>query len=176
MANKMGNTLVALCSVALGAIYTTGYVVTKSPDVSAMAPPSGNGPATSQHTESHTTSKPSTPSTSTTNSTTAPAKPKTTSNQKWLDGTYQGSGSNRIGTVYVAVTIQGGKISKVDITECDTHYPQSYIDPVLPQEVVQRQSPNVDIVSGATLSTYNFAYAVQEALTKAQNPNYVAGT
>ncbi|GMA56891.1 hypothetical protein GCM10025858_13940 [Alicyclobacillus sacchari] len=67
--------------------------------------------------------------------------------------------------------IRDGKIAQVEITQCDTHYPQSDIDPVLPNEVIAKQSADVDFVSGATLSSYAFAMAVQQALDQAQNPN-----
>lgn len=152
MANKMGKPLVVMCTLALGAIYTTGYVVTKSPN--------GNPAGTSVTTTSNTSN------TSNTSKVSKVAEPR------YLDGTYQGSGTDRIGTVSVAVTIQNDKITNVQITACETHYPESYIDPVLPDQVVARQSANVDYVSGATLSSYDFANAVQQALDQALNPKY----
>jgi uncharacterized protein with FMN-binding domain len=85
----------------------------------------------------------------------------------YKDGTYTGSGSNRIGTVEVAVTIKGGKISSVEITNCNTHYPQSRIDN-LPAQVVKNQSDQVNNVSGATMSTTDFRTAVRQALQQAQ--------
>ncbi|MGB8460433.1 MAG: FMN-binding protein, partial [Priestia megaterium] len=84
------------------------------------------------------------------------------------DGTYSGQGSNRIGTVYVSVTIKNDRIETVEITEADTHYSQSYIEG-LPAQVVQRQSSDVDVVSGATLSTEDFQNAVDDALQQAMN-------
>lgn len=237
MAGKMGNKLVALCTVALGAVYATGYVVTNTPQVLGANALKGNTTATSQpsnHSEgqgshasgnttetsnspnsnssnageagsdasgssntstgqkSSSTSKAATISSSRSsggassaaqnsndNATTSASSNGTTSksrtsNQKYLDGTYHGSGTTRIGTVWVAVTIKSGKITNVQITQADTHYPTSYIDPVLPQEVIQRQSANVDLVSGATLSSDDFSTGVQKALQQAQNPNYKA--
>ncbi|MBL0385259.1 FMN-binding protein [Tumebacillus sp. ITR2] len=85
----------------------------------------------------------------------------------YKDGTYTGMGSNRIGSVEVAVTIQGGKIAAVEITNCDTHYPQSRIDG-LPAQAVERQSSKVDTVSGATKSTDDFRNAMNQALAQAQ--------
>jgi uncharacterized protein with FMN-binding domain len=38
----------------------------------------------------------------------------------------------------------------------------------LPAQVVQRQSPSVDVVSGATFSSIAFRSAVQQALQQAQ--------
>lgn len=199
LANKMGNKLVALCTVALGAIYGTGYVVTKIPTVHALAAQpehtnasaspvatgTANGSTTSSHanlsngtgvakhvaspTARNTTSHTKKPVASVPK---APAKPAVNTTSQYLDGTYHGSGSDNIGTVYVAVTIHSGKISNVQITQCDTHYPQAYIDPVLPQEVVARQNASVDMVSGATDSSSDFAVAVQQALAQAKNPHY----
>lgn len=74
--------------------------------------------------------------------------------------------------VSVAVSIKNGKIGNVHITACDTHYPQSYIDPVLPDYVVQHQTTQIPVISGATLSTADFYYAVVQALQQAQNPHY----
>lgn len=101
--------------------------------------------------------------------------PPKQSGQQYLDGTYTGSGSTRIGTVAVAVKISGGKIARVEITACDTHYPESYINPVLPDYVVAHQTTRIPIVSGATLSTADFYYAVTQALAQAANPHYQKG-
>jgi uncharacterized protein with FMN-binding domain len=74
---------------------------------------------------------------------------------------------NHIGSVSVSVTINHGKIESVKITDCTTSYPESNIDK-LPQQVVARQSSNVDNVSGATESTNDFITAVMNALSQAQ--------
>ncbi len=58
-------------------------------------------------------------------------------------------GSNRIGTVYVSVNIKNDRIDTVEITEADTHYSQKVTLSGLPSQVVQRQSSDVDVVSGA---------------------------
>lgn len=92
----------------------------------------------------------------------------------YIDGTYSGSARNRIGLIAVSVAIKAGKITGVQVTACYTHYPEAYIDPVLPKFVVGHQSAQVPIVSGATLSTQDFQGAVLQALTKAKNPNYKA--
>ncbi|MEX2460598.1 MAG: FMN-binding protein [Paenibacillaceae bacterium] len=90
--------------------------------------------------------------------------------QKYQDGTYAGSGTNRFGTVEVEVTIEKGKIANVDITSSRTRYPQRYIDP-LPAEVVDSQDYNIDAVSGATRSSEDFINAVREALLQAEGNN-----
>jgi uncharacterized protein with FMN-binding domain len=91
-------------------------------------------------------------------------------NQKYHDGTYSGSGTNRFGTVEVAVTITQGKIANVDITSSRTRYPERYIDG-LPQEVLDAQDYHIDTVSGATRSSEDFINAVHEALMQAEGAN-----
>lgn len=90
---------------------------------------------------------------------------------KYLNGTYSGAAANRIGEVQVAVTIENDKITNVQITGCYTHYDPKYIAP-LPQYVLAHQVIQGPIVSGATLSSEDFYGAVQQAVSKAQNPNY----
>ena len=65
------------------------------------------------------------------------------------------------------MTIVDGKIQAAVINQCWTQYSCSWIAP-LPPQVAQRQSPEVDYVSGATQSTFAFYYAVIEALKKAK--------
>lgn len=202
MAGRMSNKFVALASAAVGAVYVAGYVLTNSGNTAlastqavpisgqnaTQSPPSsshqsGGGASSSTNgggsnkssTQSGGSSSKST-SNSATKGSTGSSTPSTssTSQQKYLDGTYNGTGTNPIGSVSVALKIKGGKITNVQITQCLTHYPEAYIDPILPQEVVQRQSYQVTIVTGATLSTYDFAYAVYQALNKAKNPHYKA--
>jgi uncharacterized protein with FMN-binding domain len=98
----------------------------------------------------------------------APAPTPTKSSQVYKDGTYNGSGSNRRGSIQVAVTIKSDKITDVTISRFAMHYT---IDDVvgLPQEVVQKQSAQVKNVSGATYSTQAFEDAVQVALSQARN-------
>ncbi len=181
MASKMGKRLIGIAGVAVTAIYTAGYIYTM-PSVNAqtssgmpLSPTNNNttpGAAATAHS-AHTASK----SSSTTNSTTSPKKKPSTSSSstaasssaaKYKNGTYTGMGTNPYGSIALTVTIAHGKISAVHITNWSMHYPQSVVDPQLPQEVVQMQTYQIYIVSGATASTYNFAQAVYQALQKAK--------
>ena len=83
------------------------------------------------------------------------------------DGSYTGLGTSRRGDVQVALSIQGGRIANVNITSATTQYPTRSFSG-LPGEVVSRQSPQIDIVSGATYSSLAFRGAVQQALQRAQ--------
>ena len=83
------------------------------------------------------------------------------------DGTYRGWGTSRHGDIEAAVEIRNGRISAAYITQCLTRYSCSWISH-LPGQVVARQSPEVDYVSGATQSTNAFYYAIVQALAKAK--------
>lgn len=83
------------------------------------------------------------------------------------DGTYLGWGSSRHGDIQAQVVIEGGRIVSASIAQCLTRYSCSWIAK-LPPQVVERQSPEVDYVSGATQSTNAFYYAVVDALGKAK--------
>ena len=85
----------------------------------------------------------------------------------WKDGTYTGWGYSRHGNIEASVVIEGGRIASATISQCRTRYSCSVIDR-LPPQVAQRQSPDVDYVSGATQSADAFYGAVVVALGKAK--------
>jgi uncharacterized protein with FMN-binding domain len=85
----------------------------------------------------------------------------------WKDGAYTGWGYSRHGNIEASVVIEGGRIASATISQCRTRYSCSVIDQ-LPPQVAQRQSPNVDYVSGATQSADAFYGAVVAALSKAK--------
>jgi uncharacterized protein with FMN-binding domain len=85
----------------------------------------------------------------------------------YRDGTYSGYGTSRHGDIEATLVIAGGRITSAEITKCYTRWPCSWIK-LLPPQVVQIQSPEVDFITGATVSTYAFYYAVIDALNKAK--------
>lgn len=98
------------------------------------------------------------------------------SNQtSYKDGTYKGPEIDAFyGLVQVQATVQNGKIADVRFLE----YPNdrrtsvqinSIAMPYLQQEAVQAQSANVDIISGATLTSEGFIMSLQSALASAKN-------
>jgi uncharacterized protein with FMN-binding domain len=98
-----------------------------------------------------------------TDTTTAPAP---ADKPKYKDGTYTGWGTCRHGDLQAQITIEGGKITVARISQCLTRYSCDVIGR-LPPEVIQRQSAEVDWVTGATQSADAFYYAVTDALSKA---------
>jgi uncharacterized protein with FMN-binding domain len=85
----------------------------------------------------------------------------------YMDGMFMGWGTSRPGDIQATVMIKEGKIVGAVISECLTQYSCSWIS-MLPQQVIDRQSAEVDFVSGATQSTNAFYYAVLNALKKAK--------
>ncbi|MEP6621583.1 MAG: FMN-binding protein [bacterium] len=83
------------------------------------------------------------------------------------DGVYTGWGTSRHGDIEARVEIRNGRIFSASIAQCLTMYSVYWIA-ALPPQVVKRQSPEVDFISGATESTNAFYDGVVEALKKAK--------
>ena len=145
--------MISLCTAAISSLYITGYATTHH--------------AQAVQTAQSNTQTDASNNTSLTSDTTATQTEDTTSETELKDGTFSGTGSNEIGSISVSVTIKQGNITSVEITSDNTRYGQSSISS-LPNEVVIRQSADVDTVSGATLSTKDFETAVAQALEQAK--------
>ncbi len=94
---------------------------------------------------------------------------------QFKDGTYTGpSVWVNWGYVQVQAQVQGGKLANVQFLQ----FPQdrrtsqrinSFAVPTLQQEAIQAQSANVDLVTGATLTSEGFQMSLQSALSQAGN-------
>ena len=87
--------------------------------------------------------------------------------EHYNDGTYLGWGTSRHGDIQASVKVENGRIVAASIAQCWTRYSCSWVAH-LPPQVVGRQSPDVDYVSGATQSANAFYWAVIDALAKAK--------
>jgi uncharacterized protein with FMN-binding domain len=71
----------------------------------------------------------------------------------------------------VQVTVQGGKITDVQFLSHPTGNHSDRINaqavPILTQEAIAAQSANVQVVSGATLTSGAFMQSLQSALSQA---------
>lgn len=85
----------------------------------------------------------------------------------WQDGSWTAWGTSRHGDIEVTVLVERGRITAAAISQCLTQYSCSWIAH-LQGQVVARQSPEVDNVSGATHSADAFYYAVVAALKQAK--------
>jgi uncharacterized protein with FMN-binding domain len=151
--------LVALLSfksqnhVAVGAKLPSASLGTGS---SSSAGPTTAAPAPT--TAAPTTAAPTTPATT---------SPATTSK------TYDGSAvQTRYGTVQVAVTVAGGKITNVAFLQLTGNDGRSndinnQAAPILLQETLSAQNANIDTVSGATFTSEGYLQSLQSALDQA---------
>jgi uncharacterized protein with FMN-binding domain len=152
---------VALCSTAIGAIYLAAYSATETQ--ATIQQPQQQAQAYIQAGSSQPLSTQTPSSQASSNQ-----APSIQTKSLYNEGTFTGTGSNRRGSIQVAVTIKKDKITDVQISNFAMHYSESDVVG-LPDEVLQKQSAQVDNVSGATYSTRAFEDAVQEALLQAQN-------
>ncbi len=151
--------------IAVGAIFIAYTFFLRSQHSAVILPPTKNNNSTSTSAGSSTTTSGS--STSTTQT------PATTSTS-YKDGKYTGSVENAFyGNVQVAATISGGKITGVNFLSYPNDNPNSqYINsqaiPYLKQEAIQSQSSNVNIITGATLTSQAFIQSLANALSQAK--------
>jgi uncharacterized protein with FMN-binding domain len=104
----------------------------------------------------------------------APAAPTAIASGTYKDGSYTGPEIDAYyGLVQVKAVVQNGKIANVQFLE----YPNdrrtsqrinNYAVPTLQQEAVQAQNANVDLISGATLTSQAFVMSLQPALDQAK--------
>ena len=80
--------------------------------------------------------------------------------------------SNRYGPVQVEVVVQNGQLADVESVQLPTdrdrsRYISSIAGPDLRQEALQARSANIDVITGATYTSYGYAQSLQAALDQA---------
>lgn len=123
----------------------------------------GTGDTTSGTTSSGTTSS------GTTSSSSSAAKSTTAAASKTVTGSVA---DTRWGPVQVQITVVNGKVTAVNMLQ----YPSSngrdveinnYALPILIQETTNASSANIDMVSGATVTSTGYIQSLQSALDQA---------
>ena len=105
----------------------------------------------------------------------AQAQQTALSGAQFKDGTYTGNSVNVFfGNVQVSAVISGGKLSAVHFLQYpNTHSVAVFINqqamPYLKSEAIQAQNANVNIISGATLTSEGFQASLASALSQAKN-------
>lgn len=86
----------------------------------------------------------------------------------YQDGTYEGSGTGFGGEIVVIVTIKKGSITEIEIKKADGE-DSAYLDNArkIIDNMVDNQSADVDVASGATYSSKGIIEAVKNALKEA---------
>ena len=93
------------------------------------------------------------------------------SDNAYKNGTYEGSGTGYGGTITVQVTLEDDTITAVSVVSApgeDSAY-LSQGENVI-NSIISEQSTDVDTISGATFSSTGILEAVNDALSKAENP------
>ena len=80
--------------------------------------------------------------------------------------------STQWGPVQVELTVSGGKITQVDVVQYPSGNPKDqeindYALPILVQETTDQQSADIDMVSGATVTSVGYIQSLQSALDQA---------
>lgn len=90
-------------------------------------------------------------------------------NSKYTDGEYEGSAKGFGGDIFVKVIISAGKISDITVVSAEKE-DKAYYDQAVKviDEMKEKQSAEVDTVSGATFSSTGIINAVSQALEKAE--------
>jgi uncharacterized protein with FMN-binding domain len=123
------------------------------------------------HTSTNKTSSAAAPSSASSPTSTATSTPSASPSTKIT--TYQGSvAQTRWGPVQVQVSVQNGKITKVTIVQQpDGNRRDAEINaqaiPILIDETVSAQSADIDMVSGATVTSEGYVQSLQAALDEA---------
>ena len=80
--------------------------------------------------------------------------------------------STQWGPVQVELSVAAGKITKVDVVQYPSGNPKDqeindYALPILVQETTDQQSADIDMVSGATVTSVGYIQSLQSALDQA---------
>ncbi len=85
----------------------------------------------------------------------------------WTNGTYSGKGQGRGGTMNFEVTIENNRISSIECLS-NSETPSIFESAkALFKSIISEQTTDVDVISGATLSSSGIKSGVTEALAKA---------
>ena len=84
---------------------------------------------------------------------------------KLIDGIYEGSFKGGPNSAKVKVTIKDQKIVSIEIIKHNT-WKGKKAEPIITNRIIEKQSTNVDAVTGATNSSHVIMNAVQKAIEK----------
>ena len=92
------------------------------------------------------------------------------SQNSYTDGTYEGEGAGFGGSIDVKVTIEDGQLKNIEIISAENE-DGTYLETAkgVISKILDAQTPEVDVMSGATFSSTGIKDAVADALQKAGN-------
>src|SRR4051794_9199482 len=123
-------------------------------------------------TRTATASTPTSTRTATATATAAASGSSGGSSSSGASGTAIGDAvDTRYGSAQVRVTVKNGKITNIEALQLQGNDPRSLeisssAEPILKQEVLTKQSADIDAVSGATYTSGSYDQSLQSALDK----------
>ena len=90
--------------------------------------------------------------------------------ERLRDGTFEGFASSWPNSAKVRVAISGGKIVRIELLSHFSSWIGNRAETAVPARIVERQSTDVDAVTGATNSSRVIMNAVQNAVEQASSP------
>lgn len=89
--------------------------------------------------------------------------------QSYQDGVYAGEAEGFGGPISLEVTVEEGKITAIEILSAEKEYGAYFAmaQDVIP-DIIEKQSADVDTISGATFSSTGIRDAARQALEKAE--------
>jgi uncharacterized protein with FMN-binding domain/Pyruvate/2-oxoacid:ferredoxin oxidoreductase delta subunit len=87
--------------------------------------------------------------------------------EEYKDGAYTGVGEGKNPNLKVSVTVRNGKISNIDVLSANEPNEEKTLK-IIPKEIIDEQSTDVDAVSGATMTSNGIMMAVDDALSRAE--------
>ena len=160
----MKRAITALFATVVGVIWLVTYKVTPhARPVAATAP-------TEQPTPSETPSSAASATPATAATPTATPKPTPVPTNQPANGSFTGADiQTQFGDVQVRITVTGGRITDVSALQMPTDRARSaeitqYVTPLLRSEVIQAQSPRIDVISGASFTSEAYAESVNDAM------------
>jgi len=87
--------------------------------------------------------------------------------KKLKNGEYQGTARGYSGDITVAVRLKNGRVVNFAVTNHRESRPLKSLE-ILPTAIGRKQSPSVDAVSGATVTSYGVMAATLQALERAK--------
>jgi uncharacterized protein with FMN-binding domain len=153
----MRRALITTAATVVGVVYILNFKVT--PHVAALAEaPAAQGEGVQPATPGASTPPPTTP---------------TPANNGVLDGTFTGpSVFVRFGNVQVRIVVSGGRVADLQAIDLPSDRSRSveisqFSGPVLRQEAIRAQSARINVVSGATYTSFGYAQSIEGALQQA---------
>jgi Polyferredoxin len=86
---------------------------------------------------------------------------------EYKDGTYIGVGEGKNPNLKVSVIVRNGKISNIHVLSANEPNEERALK-IIPKEIIDEQSTDVDAVSGATMTSNGIMMAVEDALSQAE--------